>query len=170
MSPDFYANLSAEIYNGPLSSECFEYVHDNIMPKIDAQAALAKDTAIAEILSRDRKKIVSTKVGDGAISLALGMPDGPVFLYNLRRIANTVLHPEAIMEEVIPVAIAQQVVASLSKGEFDVGDPSVRAGIDMFVDVLLTAEQASLIKALAEVPDVITHQQVGKAIRGPWEV
>ena len=124
------------------------------------------DGAIAAALSQGRTKVVSSEVGDGAIALALGTQAGPLFLYKLKKLADTVLPDDATDEQIIPVAIAQQAVESLAKVGFDVGNPNVRAGLSMFEGTLLTSEQIEAIKALAVVPDVITAQDVAKALEG----
>ena len=124
------------------------------------------DGAIADALSQGRTKVVSREVGDGAIALALGAQAGPLFLYKLKKLAATVLPDDATDEQIIPVAIAQQAVESLAKVGFDVGNPDVRAGLSMFEGTLLTSEQIEAIKALAVVPDVITAQDVAKALEG----
>lgn len=124
------------------------------------------DGAIAAALSQGRTKVVSREVGDGAIALALGTQVGPLFLYKLKKLAATVLPDDATDAQIIPVAIAQQAVESLAKVGFDVGNPDVRAGLSMFEGMLLTSEQIEAIKALAVVPDVITAQDVAKALEG----
>ena len=124
------------------------------------------DGAIADALSQGRTKVVSREVGDGAIALALGTQAGPLFLYKLKKLAATVLHDDATDEQIIPVAVAQQAVESLAKVGFDIGNPDVRAGLSMFEGTLLTSEQIDAIKALAVVPDVITAQDVAKALEG----
>ena len=124
------------------------------------------DGAIAAALSQGRTKVVSREVGDGAIALALGTQAGPLFLYKLKKLATTVLPDDATDEQIIPVAVAQQAVESLAKVGFDIGNPDVRAGLSMFDGTLLTSEQIEAIKALAVVPDVITVQDVAKALEG----
>ena len=124
------------------------------------------DGAIAAALSQGRTKVVSREVGDGAIALALGTQAGPLFLYKLKKLAATVLPDDATDAQIIPVAIAQQAVESLAKVGFDVGNPDVRSGLSMFEGTLLPPEQIEAIKALAVVPDVITAQDVAKALEG----
>ena len=124
------------------------------------------DGAIADALSQGRTKVVSREVGDGAIALALGTQAGPLFLYKLKKLAATVLPDNATDAQIIPVAVAQQAVESLAKVGFDVGNPDVRAGLSMFEGTLLTSEQIEAIKALAVVEEVITAQDVAKALEG----
>ena len=124
------------------------------------------DGAIAAALSQGRTKVISREVGDGAIALALGTQAGPLFLYKLKKLAATVLPDDATDAQIIPVAVAQQAVESLAKVGFDIGNPDVRSGLSMFEGTLLTSEQIEAIKALAVVPDVITAQDVAKALEG----
>lgn len=163
-----YSDLQAEILTGQKATECAPFVVTNDMPK--DQDYKAKDQAIADILNDERApKIVSKEIGDGAVSLALDVPAGPVFLLQLETIANTTPTSETTPDQMAQIAVARQAWRSLNKGAFDVGRPSVRAGLDLFVGSLLTADQASAIKALAEVPDIVTGSDVSRALRGPWE-
>lgn len=159
-----WRSLQAEILAHP---ECKPHAITNDMPKdVDAPA---KDRIIASILSRGRTRIVSNEIGDGAVSIALSVPDGPLFLYHLRQLAAKVLPSNATTEQIIPVAVAQQAVESLGKSAFDIGNAEVRAGLTVFAGSLLSIEQIDKIKALAEVPDSITAADVSRALRGPWE-
>lgn len=163
-----YLSLQTEILTGPKSSECSQFVVTNDMGKVVDYAA--KDQAIADILNAGRAPlIVKREVGDGAISLALGVPAGPVFLMQLEMLANTEVTADTLPDQLAQIAVARQAWRSLNRAGFDVGDPTVRAGLDMFVGQLLTPEQATAIKALAEVPEVITAADVSRALRGPWE-
>jgi len=64
--------------------------------------------------------------------------------------------------------MAAQAWRSLSKASLDVGNLSVRAAIDMMVGTLLTAEQATAVKAMAEQPATVSAADVSRAMRGPW--
>lgn len=153
-----------EILTGPKAAECAPFVVTNEMPKDPDY--MTKDQAIADILNQGRApKIVKREVGDGLISLALGVPDGPVFLMQLEMLSNLPVTQETPLEQLAQIAVARQAWRSLIKGGFDVGDMTVRAGLDMFVGSLLTAEQASAIKALAESPDIVTAADVSRALR-----
>ena len=122
--------------------------------------------AIAEALSAGRTKIISREVGDGAISLALGTPAGPIFMLTLETIANQPVTAETTPESLAQIAIARQAWRSINRVGFDVGNQGVRDGIDAMVGTLLTTEQAEAIKALAVVPDPVTSQEVTKALEG----
>ncbi|NMD06646.1 MAG: hypothetical protein GYA66_01570 [Phyllobacteriaceae bacterium] len=156
--------LRDEILTGPKAADCAPYVVTNDMPKdLDY---MAKDQVIADILNAGRApKIIKREVGDGLISLALGVPAGPVFLMQLEMLSNMPVTQDTPLEQMAQIAVARQAWRSLIKGGFDVGDMTVRAGLDMFVGSLLTAEQASAIKALAESPDIVTAADVSIALR-----
>lgn len=156
--------LRDEILTGPKAAECAPFVVTNDMPKDPGY--MAKDKAVADILNQGRaQKIIKREVGDGLISLALGVPAGPVFLMQLEMLSNLPVTQETPLEQLAQIAVARQAWRSLIKGGFDVGDMTVRAGLDMFVGSLLTAEQASAIKALAESPDIVTAAYVSRALR-----
>ena len=160
-------DLQAEILDGPRSAECAPFVNDGSDPARKASAP-ADDAAIAEILSEGRTRIVSREIGDGAVAIALGIPGGPVFLYQLELAAETVPGASATDEQIAQHAIARQAWRSLQKAALDIGNPVVRSAIDAMVGTLLTAEQASAVKALAEIPDPVTVADVSLAMRGPW--
>lgn len=163
-----YRALQTEILTGPLAAECAPHVVTNDMGKVPDY--MAKDQAIADILNAARPpQIVKREVGDGAISLALGVPAGQVFLMQLEILAAKVVTVATPPEELAQIAVARQAWRSLNRAGFDVGDPTVRAGLDMFIGTMLTAEQAATIKALAEVPEIISAAEVSRALRGPWE-
>ena len=122
--------------------------------------------AIADALSAGRTKVISREVGDGAISIALGTPAGPIFMLQLEQIANTPVTEATPPELVAQIAVARQAWRSINRVGFDVGNDGVRAGIDAMVGTLLTAEQAEAIKALAVVPDPVSSQEVTKALEG----
>lgn len=161
-------NLLDEILTGPKSAECAPYVVTNDMPK-DTDYRM-KDQAIADLLNAGRiPKIAKREVGDGVISIALGVPAGPVFLMQLEMLSNMAVTEQTTQAQLAQIAVARQAWRSLNRSGFDVGDATVRAGLDMFVGSLLTAEDCAAIKALAEVPDIVTAADVSRALRGPWE-
>lgn len=159
-----YAALRAEILARP---DCAPLAVTPDVPK--DPAAPAKDRQIAALLSEGRTRIASRLIGDGEIALALGIPGGPVFLYQLEQAASTPPAPDATPDQIAQHAVARQAWRSIEKGALDVGRAEVRAALDMFVGVLLTTEQAAAVKALAEQPDTVTADQVSRALRGPWE-
>lgn len=104
--------------------------------------------------------IVSRPIGEGAVTLALGVPAGPVFVRSLRLRAETALvstEPADIAEQ----AVIEQAWRMLCRSDLDVGLELVRSAIDDMVGVLdLSAEQATLIKALAAEPAPITQHEI----------
>ena len=162
-----YRDMQTEILSGPKAAACAPFVNDGTDPARKSTAP-ADDAAIAAILSAGRVVVTSREIGDGAVSIALGIPDGPLFLYQLETLADTPPADGAEQAEIIAHAVARQAWRSLSKAAFDVGNAAVRAGIDLFVGSLLTAEQAQAIKALAEAAETITAADVSRAMRGPW--
>lgn len=158
-----YDALWAEIQASPA---CAPHIVPSF-PKAD-EAARIGDAAIAAILSDGRVRIDPLKMlSDGEVAVALGIPGGPVFIYSLEQAAETAPAQGAPAEDVVAHAVARQAWRSLLKGQFNVGDASVRAAIDSMVGRLLTAEQAVTIKALAEVPAPVSASDVSRAVRGP---
>lgn len=157
--------LQTEILNGPKAAECAPFVNDGSDPARKA-TAYSDDLAIAEILSVGRTQIVGTQIGDGDVAIALGIPDGPLFLYQLEQAATAPVDqtPAAIAAH----AMARQAWRSLNKGLLSIGNPAVRAAIDAMVGTLLTAEQATAVKAMAEQPSTVSAAEVSRAMRGPW--
>lgn len=164
MTPADYAALRAAILGRPDTAPLAVTPE---MPK-DPTAA-AKDREIADLLSHGRTRIAPRPIGDGEVSLALGMPAGPLFLLGLEQAATTAPAADATPQQIEQHAIARQAWRSLEKGALDVGRADVRAAIDAMVGVLLTAEQAGKILALALVEHRISAADVSRALRGPWE-
>ena len=114
--------------------------------------ALDDDIAIATALSVGRTKIVSRLIGFGTILDALGPTEGAAVLDTL----------EAIGTQVSAVKWGMRL---LEASNLDIGLSSVRTQIDQLVGAALTAEQATTLKALAEVPDVVSPQEVSDVLR-----
>lgn len=163
---DFRA-LQAEILSGPKAGDCQTYVNDGSDPDRKA-SAMSDDAAIAAILSAGRTSIAQRQINDADAAIALGIPAGPLFLYQLEQAATVAPSPEATAQQIALYAVARQAWRSLTRGTFDIGNPVVRQAIDSMVGTLLTAEQATGIKALAEVPQTISAADVSRAMRGPW--
>jgi hypothetical protein len=160
-------SLQAEILSGPKSSECKPYVNDGSDPSRKASAP-SDDQAIAALLSAGRTKIASRQIDDRDVAIALGIPGGPVFLYQLEQAALSAPGPDATAQQIALCAIARQAWRSITRGTFEVGNPVVRDAVDSMVGVLLTADQSAAIKALAEVPEQVSAADVSRAMRGPW--
>lgn len=160
-----YNDLWAEIQANPA---CLPHIHTNEMPKLSAQDAQVKDQAIADILNAERIRIVDCEVGEGRISEAMGIPQGPVFIYNLRNAALAPLPDNPSEADIIRKAMTEQAWRLIDKASLNVGSPSVRAGIDAFISFgLISAEGAAAVKSLAEVPETVSAADVSRAVRGP---
>lgn len=120
--------------------------------------------------------ISTREVGDGAISIALGFPAGPVFLYQLEQMASAAIPAEATPELLAIYAMVRQAWRSITKGAFDVGNSSVRAALDTFSGGVLpgfTGDMAASIKRLAEVSIPVDEFEVRKVCwsdDGVWQV
>lgn len=163
-----YRALQAEILSGPKAVACQPYVNDGSDPSRKGSAP-SDDSAIAAILSSGRVTIAQRLINDGDAAVALGIPAGPLFLYQLEQASTSTPGPGANEQQVALYAVARQAWRSLTRGAFEIGNPVVRQAIDAMVGTLLTADQAKAIKALAEVPQTITAADVSRAMRGPWE-
>lgn len=109
------------------------------------------DGAIAAALSVGRKKTVPTEIGNGLVLATIGMTVGNALL--------DVLNNAADFRYVKPL---------LEQGRLDISTPFARAALDGLVGVVAGFEQshADALKALAEVDDIITPQDVAKALEG----
>lgn len=160
-----YLALWAEIQARP---ECTPHIVPS-QPKAEDAVAAAGDQAIADIINVGRVRIASREVGEGTVSNALGVPDGPIFILRLRSMALAALPEGATPEQIMQKALVEQAWRLLDKACLDVGLPSVRGSIGLFVPALLTQDQAAAILALAEIPDPVTASDVSRAVRGPRE-
>lgn len=161
---DFRA-LQTEILSGPRAADCAPFVNDGSDPSRKATAP-ADDQAIADLLTPGRTTPGDKLISDGDVAIALGIPDGPLFLYQLEQAAIAPAGQSA--QEIAIHAVARQAWRSIQRGDFWIGNPTVRAAIDAMIGTLLAAEQATAIKALAEVPAPVTAADVSRAMRGPW--
>ena len=109
------------------------------------------DGAIAAALSVGRKKIVPTEVGNGLVLSTVGLTVGNVLL--------DVLNAAPDFRYVKPL---------LDQGRLDISTPIARAALDGLVGVVVGFEQqhADALKALAEVADPVTPQDVARALEG----
>lgn len=124
---------------------------------------------IAGKVSAGRTRVQQpTFVGDGLIADAIGLPAGPVFLYQLQLLAEAPLAEEATLEQ---MAVHAQLVLAwrlIREGKLDVGLPSVRASLGEFVGQLpgFTQQMADAILGLAERDAPVSVAEVIEAMRG----
>lgn len=158
MTPaELYAEIRQRIADTPAAMALVDAVRNDSPPVPDT-------VAIAAAISIGRTKAVHKPIGRGEVALALGVPSGPLFVYQLSRMANTPPGDDATDAQVAAFATAWQAWDSLDKGTFDVGNPAVRSALDLFVGTLLTADQAAVFKALADVSDPYAEFDVRCAI------
>ena len=114
----------------------------------------ANAETVAVTLSAGRTRIAPTPIGYGHILSNLGDTAGGVFLQTLEALVSTQPH-------------IKYVLAMLGTGTLDIGDTSTQAGIDKLATAgVLTADQATTLKALAIVPDPVTAADVLHALEG----
>jgi hypothetical protein len=155
MTPEQQAALEA-LVGRPLTQPEI----DQLTPLVAAR----NDAAIAEALSLGRVAVCPKLVGDGEVALALGIPAGPLFIYQLETVATSTPPAGAPAEQVVTYAVARQAWRSLQRAALDVGNPGVRAAFDAFVGTLLTADQAAAVKSLAEAPSPVGVQRVSEVL------
>ena len=111
------------------------------------------DVAIAAALSVGRTKLVETRIGYGAVLSVLGADAGAAVLDALEQLAA--VSP--------PIKWAMRL---LSNDRLDVGNQETRAQIDKLVaGGAMTQEQATAIKKLAVVDDIVSPQEVSDVLR-----
>lgn len=107
------------------------------------------DGAIAAALSVGRTKIVPTEIGKGRILATLGLTVG-----------------NSLLDVIDTAPDFRHVKQLVENGWLDIGSDLARASVDALVPTVLTQTEADVLKALAEVPDVVTPQDVAKALEG----
>jgi hypothetical protein len=107
------------------------------------------DGAIAAALSVGRTKIVPTEIGKGRILATLGLATG-----------------NALLDVIDTAPDFRHVKQLVENGWLDIGSDLSRASLDALVPAVLTQVEADTLKALAEVPDPVTPQDVAKALEG----
>ena len=107
------------------------------------------DGAIATALSTGRVKLAPTEIGNGGILEAIGMAAGNILL-DVINSAPDFRHVKSLLEQ----------------GRLRIDSALVRATLDSLVPAVLTSDQATKLKALAEVPDPVSAQQVAQALEG----
>jgi len=99
--------------------------------------------AIAAAVNVGRTKVSPRLGGIGLVLNTLGPTDGAALLDNLELLSAT-------------NSAVKWAFVLINRGELDFGAPATRAMIDM----LLSVPVAALLKAVAEVPDMVSAQQV----------
>jgi hypothetical protein len=153
-----YASLWAEIQANPA---CAPHIVPS-EPKVSADVARAGDQAIADILSAGRVKVVPRMVSERGI--LNDYPGGPI-------------EADAVLSNLETYAGAGQALSSVvnrairflrDPDGIDIGAASTRAMLDALAGGgVITAAECAGLKSLAEQPEIITHADVSRAVRGP---
>jgi hypothetical protein len=127
---------------------------DDIKAKFPNLAPETRDDgAIAAALSIGRVRVVPTLGGIGTVLEALGPTDGAQLLDDLTAMSAT-------------VPAVRWAMVLVNRGDLDFGSTATRTMIDQ---VVTDAAKAAKLKAVAEVPDVVTAQQVAQALEGVFQ-
>lgn len=153
-----YESLWAEIQG---RTDCAEFIVPS-EPKVSADVARAGDAAIAALLSEGRKQIVSRRVS--VREIIAEYPDGPVAA-------------DAVLAKLDSYAAASEPLSRLvkrtlpflqSESGLDLGASATRTMIEALVELhVLTADEGVKLKSLAEIQDIVTPEDVSRAVRGP---
>lgn len=136
-------------------------------PELTALAAAGNTQAIADALSIGRVRVVSKMVS--ARGLSERMVGGPLaaetVLLKLEGARDSMLASPDQGTALMGSLLRRQ-LSFLGSDGLDFGSTALRAMLDQFqASNILTATEVSNLKAIAEEPDVITHTQVGEALR-----
>jgi hypothetical protein len=126
--------------------------------------------AIADILSVGRK-VVSSRMTSarGVAEFYVGGPIGAeIVLMKLEGARDAMLSSENQEQQVLGSLLRRQLGFLAGEG-LDFGSAALRGMLDQFVALgILTAEEVTGLKAIAEFPNPIDHMQVGRALRGEF--
>jgi hypothetical protein len=172
---DYHA-LWAEIQANPA---CAPHIHTNDMPKIGSAEAVAKDRAIADILSDGRKRRQSNMITERGVREALPILDASVFLKALRELETATELPAGIADLLtlagVPADDHWAYLETLKCGwswlrgdGLDVGSDKVAEMLELIGGGIPASAAACLaLTDLAWVDDPITADDVSRAVRGP---
>jgi hypothetical protein len=143
-------------------------IRDAIAASPELQVLGQNTQAIADALSVGRKRVESRIIS--ARGIAAEFPGGPVaaevVLMKLEGAAAAASASTDQSQKVLGSLISRQLRFLAGEG-LDFGSPALRGVLDQFVGMsILTQGEVDGLKALADVPDPITHTQVGAALEG----
>jgi len=135
-------------------------------PELTALAADGSTQAIADALSDGRTKVVNLMLT--ARGLSERYEGGPIaaeaVLMKLEATRDAMLASADQGQRVLGSLLRRQ-LSFLGSDGLDFGAPALRSMLDHFAQMgILTADEVTRLKALAVVPDVVTHAQVGEAL------
>lgn len=160
MTPQFLRALQSAIL---ANADCAQYAVTNDMPKVPGPEAVARDRAIAEIMSAGRTRLAPTRIGE--LGVLAKYPGGPVaadlVLGKLEAYASAAAQYSRL--------VARALRGLASADGLDFGDASTQAMLHVIdADGVIDATEAAALRGLALVPDPISPDQVSRALRGPW--
>ena len=121
-----------------------------IQSKCSAELIASRDhDAIAAAVNVGRTKVVQTLGGIGTVLETLGPDVGAALLDTLETIATA-------------NSAVKWAFVLINRGELDFGSSATRA----MIDLLIPGAAGAALKAVAEVPDPVTAQQVSDALGG----
>jgi len=116
---------------------------------LDATLVASHDyQVIADVLSINRKKVVTRLGGIGLVLETLGPTEGAALL-------------DALELQASSVPALKWAWILVNRGELDFGSPATRA----MIDALIPEPNRTLLKSVAEVPDLISPAQVEVAMK-----
>jgi hypothetical protein len=119
-----------------------------------AELAQRDDAKIAAKVSQGRTRIVSRPGGVGAVMRTLGPEAGANLLNTLETLAAS-------------TPSIKWALVLIRDGSLDFGDPATRAQIDLLAGQgVITAAQATALKAIAVADAPVTAQDVARALEG----
>jgi len=122
---------------------------EEITAKCPELIAARDHQAIADAVNVGRTKITQRLGGIGVVMETLGPIDGAALLDNLESMSST-------------NSAVKWAFVLINRGELDFGSSATRAMIDLLVPGAI----GDALKAVAEVPDTVTAQQVSDALGG----
>lgn len=136
-------------------------------PELQALAEEGKTQAIADRLSEGRTKVVSLMLT--ARGLSERYEGGPIeaetVLMRLESTRDAMLAAPGAEQKVLGSLLRRQ-LSFLSGDGLDFGSAALRGMLDQFQQMgILDASAVAKLKALAVVPDVVTHTEVGEALQ-----
>lgn len=140
---------------------------DDIKVKVSAAVRATRDTvAVTAAFNVGRIKIVETRIRKHDILRVLGGADGQAVIDAIV-LATPATGTTPAQRLARPLATAMELLSPNSTVGLDVGETQTRAQIDGLVPAILTVVQATAIKALAEVPDLVSEFDVRVACWSP---
>lgn len=159
---------------------CAPYVHTNEMDPITGAEVVVKDRAIAGILSVNRTRPQTHLITERGVRESLPIVSGATFLKVLRELSESETAPAWLPTVLTGIGVPTEDQWAyhdalrcgwtwLRADGLDLSAVKVRQLLDLIVaghNELASA--ATALKALGQVPDPVSPDNVSLALRGPW--